>query len=140
FCLEANVQPMLSKLAAMGLLLKSQCSCRISTTVMLHKKMKFSYQQGHAWITAVRKHQRRADNPWVPREMPDRVAIAAATRGGPSGSRAFSEARPELVVPDLTGFQLKPYVDWAAKYGGEPELTAERLFELTYAKSAGVDS
>ncbi|KAJ7308044.1 hypothetical protein JRQ81_008546 [Phrynocephalus forsythii] len=43
------------------------------------------------------------------------------------------EMVPRLVVPDLTGFKLKPYVSYRASAGTEPPLTARALFEQTAA-------
>ncbi|KAJ3604044.1 hypothetical protein NHX12_028785 [Muraenolepis orangiensis] len=35
---------------------------------------------------------------------------------------------PEFVVPDLTGFKLKPYVSYRTPLGTEPPPTAESIF------------
>lgn len=43
------------------------------------------------------------------------------------------EMEPELVVPDLTDFKLKPYVSYRTKEVKADELTAESLFKQTYA-------
>ena len=43
------------------------------------------------------------------------------------------EMEPELIVPDLTGFPLKPYVSYRAQELDTPELTAKTLFNLVYA-------
>lgn len=43
------------------------------------------------------------------------------------------EMEPELVVPDLTGFQLKPYVSYQAKEVEEKPFTAKELFDRVYA-------
>lgn len=40
---------------------------------------------------------------------------------------------PRLVVPDLSGFKLKPYVSYRAPAGSEPPLDARRLFRETVA-------
>lgn len=40
--------------------------------------------------------------------------------------------KPELVVPDLKGFDLKPYVTYKAGDVDMPELTARDLYDLTY--------
>ncbi|XP_019396070.1 PREDICTED: 39S ribosomal protein L41, mitochondrial [Crocodylus porosus] len=42
--------------------------------------------------------------------------------------RLIQEMIPEFVVPDLTGFKLKPYVSYKAPEGEEPALTAKQLF------------
>ncbi|KAM4761271.1 large ribosomal subunit protein mL41 [Cyanocitta cristata] len=39
------------------------------------------------------------------------------------------EMVPEFVVPDLTGFKLRPYVSYRAKEGSEPPVTAKQLFD-----------
>lgn len=43
------------------------------------------------------------------------------------------EMEPELIVPDLTGFPLKPYVSYKTEEVVQPELTAKTLFNLVYA-------
>ncbi|XP_053329803.1 39S ribosomal protein L41, mitochondrial [Spea bombifrons] len=43
------------------------------------------------------------------------------------------EMIPEFVVPDLTGFKLKPYVSYKAPPGSEEPMTAKRLFTETVA-------
>ena len=40
---------------------------------------------------------------------------------------------PELIVPDLEGFNLKPYVSYKTKDINTPEFTAKDLFDRTYA-------
>ena len=42
------------------------------------------------------------------------------------------EMEPELMVPDLTGFQLKPYVSYRVQDVTSEPLTAENLFRQTY--------
>ncbi|NWU11465.1 RM41 protein, partial [Cephalopterus ornatus] len=39
------------------------------------------------------------------------------------------EMVPEFVVPDLTGFKLRPYVSYRAPEGSEPPATARQLFD-----------
>ncbi|KAF2905820.1 hypothetical protein ILUMI_00356 [Ignelater luminosus] len=43
------------------------------------------------------------------------------------------EMVPELIVPDLTGFKLKPYVSYRAPDVVQSEFTAEDLFNVVYA-------
>ncbi|KAJ8968313.1 hypothetical protein NQ317_007563 [Molorchus minor] len=43
------------------------------------------------------------------------------------------EKIPELIVPDLTGFKLKPYVSYRAPDVIQSEFTAEDLFNVVYA-------
>ena len=43
------------------------------------------------------------------------------------------EMEPELIVPDLTGFKLKPYVSYRTQEVTQSELTAKHLFNLVYA-------
>ncbi|XP_042299841.1 39S ribosomal protein L41, mitochondrial [Sceloporus undulatus] len=43
------------------------------------------------------------------------------------------EQVPRLVVPDLSGFKLRPYVSYRAPAGSEPPLTARALFQQTAA-------
>jgi large subunit ribosomal protein L41 len=45
----------------------------------------------------------------------------------------IKEMEPELIVPDLTDFPLKPYVSYRANELETPELTAKALFNLVYA-------
>ncbi|XP_025835037.1 39S ribosomal protein L41, mitochondrial-like [Agrilus planipennis] len=44
------------------------------------------------------------------------------------------EMIPELIVPDLTDFKLKPYVSYRAPDIIQSEFTAEDLFNVVYAK------
>ena len=44
------------------------------------------------------------------------------------------EMIPELIVPDLTDFHLKPYVSYATKEVYQEELTSKDLFNVIYAK------
>ncbi|XP_004613291.1 39S ribosomal protein L41, mitochondrial [Sorex araneus] len=46
---------------------------------------------------------------------------------------------PELVVPALTGFRLRPYVNYRAPAGDEQPLTAEQLFRDTAAPAIEKD-
>ncbi|KAJ1145563.1 hypothetical protein NDU88_011849 [Pleurodeles waltl] len=60
----------------------------------------------------------------------------AKTTGVFTSSKKFLKIRemvPELVVPDLTGFKLKPYVSYKAPSGTEEPLTAHKLFMETVA-------
>jgi len=43
------------------------------------------------------------------------------------------EMEPELVVPDLNGFELKPYVDYAVEDIDTKQFTAKQLFDSVYA-------
>ncbi|XP_063287831.1 large ribosomal subunit protein mL41 [Pelobates fuscus] len=49
------------------------------------------------------------------------------------------EMVPELVVPDLTGFKLRPYVSYKAPEGTEEQMTAKKLFMETVASSIKKD-
>ncbi|XP_070286079.1 large ribosomal subunit protein mL41 [Myotis yumanensis] len=49
------------------------------------------------------------------------------------------EQVPELVVPDLAGFKLKPYVNYRAPAGTDTPLTAERLFREAVAPAIEKD-
>ncbi|NWH96333.1 RM41 protein, partial [Aegithalos caudatus] len=45
----------------------------------------------------------------------------------------IKEMVPEFVVPDLTGFKLRPYVSYRAAEGSEPPVTAKQLFDQLVA-------
>ncbi|XP_077162982.1 large ribosomal subunit protein mL41 [Paroedura picta] len=53
--------------------------------------------------------------------------------------RLVPEMVPKLVVPDLTGFKLRPYVSYRAPAGSEPALTARDLFQEIVAPSIKKD-
>ncbi|KAJ6651980.1 hypothetical protein lerEdw1_015858 [Lerista edwardsae] len=56
--------------------------------------------------------------------------------GDLTSSRKFKlvpERVPRLVVPDLRGCRLRPYVSYRAPAGSEPPLTARALFEQAAA-------
>ncbi|BFZ14326.1 hypothetical protein BsWGS_17364 [Bradybaena similaris] len=44
------------------------------------------------------------------------------------------EMVPEFVVPDLTGFELKPYVSYKAKEINQSALTPQDIFNAVYAR------
>lgn len=46
---------------------------------------------------------------------------------------------PELIVPSLEGFTLKPYVSYKAEGITEPEFTAQDLFEVVYSQKIKED-
>ncbi|KYN04474.1 PREDICTED: 39S ribosomal protein L41, mitochondrial [Cyphomyrmex costatus] len=49
------------------------------------------------------------------------------------------EMIPELIVPSLEDFKLKPYVSYRAEGITEPEFTAQDLFDVTYSKKIKED-
>ncbi|KAM4695839.1 large ribosomal subunit protein mL41 [Rhinophrynus dorsalis] len=49
------------------------------------------------------------------------------------------EMVPELVVPDLKGFKLKPYVSYKAPPGTEEPMTAQKLFVEVVAPPIEMD-
>ncbi|XP_034233625.1 39S ribosomal protein L41, mitochondrial [Thrips palmi] len=49
------------------------------------------------------------------------------------------EMIPELIVPDLTGFELKPYVSFRVPIEPEPAFTAKDLFYSVYAEKIEAD-
>ncbi|KAM6169304.1 large ribosomal subunit protein mL41 [Rhynchocyon petersi] len=51
----------------------------------------------------------------------------------------IKEMVPEFVVPDLTGFKLKPYVSYRAPAGTETPLTARQLFREVVAPAIEKD-
>lgn len=46
---------------------------------------------------------------------------------------------PELIVPSLEGFTLKPYVSYRVEEITEPEFTAQDLFDVVYSKKIKED-
>ncbi|XP_006900679.1 PREDICTED: 39S ribosomal protein L41, mitochondrial [Elephantulus edwardii] len=51
----------------------------------------------------------------------------------------IKEMVPEFVVPDLTGFKLKPYVNYRTPEGTESPLTAKQLFVQAVAPAVEKD-
>ncbi|XP_012229812.1 large ribosomal subunit protein mL41 [Linepithema humile] len=49
------------------------------------------------------------------------------------------EMVPELIVPSLEGFTLKPYVSYRVEKFTQPEFTAQDLFDIVYAKKIEED-
>ncbi|KMQ97164.1 39s ribosomal protein mitochondrial [Lasius niger] len=49
------------------------------------------------------------------------------------------EMVPELIVPSLEGFTLKPYVSYRVEKFTEPEFTAQDLFDAVYSKKIKED-
>lgn len=46
---------------------------------------------------------------------------------------------PELIVPSLEGFTLKPYVSYRVQDVTEPEFTAQDLFDVVYSEKIEKD-
>lgn len=72
--------------------------------------------------------------PWTSKRGPRTFykSRGAKVTGFITCSRKFKlvpEMVPKLVVPDLTGFKLRPYVSYRAPAGSEPPLTARDLFQ-----------
>ncbi|XP_054854189.1 39S ribosomal protein L41, mitochondrial [Eublepharis macularius] len=75
---------------------------------------------------------------WTSKRGPRTFSKSRGTKvvGYLTCSRKFKfvpEMMPKLVVPDLTGFKLRPYVSYRAPAGSEPPLTAHDLFQETVA-------
>ncbi|KAF3820862.1 large ribosomal subunit protein mL41 [Mirounga angustirostris] len=51
----------------------------------------------------------------------------------------IKEMVPELVVPELAGFRLKPYVNYRAPAGADTPLTARQLFREAVAPAVEKD-
>lgn len=49
------------------------------------------------------------------------------------------EKIPELIVPSLEGFTLKPYVSYRVEEIDQGEFTAQDLFDMVYAKKIEED-
>lgn len=49
------------------------------------------------------------------------------------------EMVPELIVPSLEGFTLKPYVSYKVEKFTQPSFTAQDLFDAVYAKKIEED-
>lgn len=49
------------------------------------------------------------------------------------------EMIPELIVPSLEGFTLKPYVSYKVEMFTEPQFTAQDLFDAVYSKKIEED-
>lgn len=46
---------------------------------------------------------------------------------------------PELIIPSLEGFTLKPYVSYKVEDITEPEFTAQDLFDVVYSEKITKD-
>lgn len=64
-------------------------------------------------------------------------SIGVHARGGKFV--VVKEMVPELVVPELAGFKLKPYVNYRAPAGTDTPLTAEQLFREAVAPAVEKD-
>lgn len=49
------------------------------------------------------------------------------------------EMMPELIIPSLEGFTLKPYVSYRVQNVTEPEFTAQDLFDVVYSEKIKKD-
>ncbi|XP_038623799.1 39S ribosomal protein L41, mitochondrial [Tachyglossus aculeatus] len=71
--------------------------------------------------------------PWSSKRGPRTFYKSRGAKGTGYFTRGWKfitvkEMVPEFVVPDLTGFPLKPYVSYRAPAGTDPPLTAKQLF------------
>ncbi|CAN7983014.1 unnamed protein product [Ixodes hexagonus] len=55
------------------------------------------------------------------------------------GLQMVPEMEPQLVVPDLEGFQLKPYVSYRVAEVCQGEFTARDLFDAQYSEQVAKD-
>ena len=55
------------------------------------------------------------------------------------GMESVPEMTPQLVVPDLTGFTLKPYVSYRTAEVYQEPLTSQDLFNVAYGKKMLAD-
>lgn len=110
--------------------ISSQCSGLsrpFHSSCPLERRTKISYYQKYRWLRLVQIHKQRAKHPWIPRENPTGLQIK-------DHWVEFPEMVPEFIVPDLTDFSLKPYVEWNAEMVYTPEMTSKRLFDATYGE------
>lgn len=81
---------------------------------------------------------------WTSKRGPRSFNKGRGTKGTGAHSRGgrfvvVKEMVPELVVPELAGFKLRPYVSHRAPAGTDAPLTAERLFRDAVAPAVEKD-
>ncbi|XP_064470438.1 large ribosomal subunit protein mL41-like [Ornithodoros turicata] len=99
----------------------------ISTSGALRGKRNFRKFQVHN----IRGNLQDKNNKAVPRETYGKREPVIEQEGK---SVFVPELVPELVVPDLTGFELKPYVSYRAAEVTQGEFTARDLFDAIYSE------
>ena len=72
--------------------------------------------------------------------LPEKVHPPSSVKHALTGEEIHvPEMVPELVVPDLTGFMLKPYVSYKVKDIEQKPMTPKKLFEAVYAQQVADD-
>jgi len=72
--------------------------------------------------------------------LPEKVHPPTSVRHALTGEEIHvPEMVPELIVPDLTDFMLKPYVSYKVKEIEQKPLTPKKLFEAVYAQQVADD-
>lgn len=109
------------------------CSRSIATSSALHGKRNFRKFLLHNKRGPRLFKQQRITNPDP--EMPvDKRGVRDTGYTHNGRYVEFAEMIPQLIVPDLTGCQLKPYVSYKTPDVVQTEFTSRDLFDAVYSK------
>lgn len=106
----------------------------ISTSSALSSKKnfrKFYVPPEYRGTRSFRERQKTNPHPQIPVETWGARGITMRDDHG--NLVEVPEMIPELIVPDLTGFELKPYVSYRVSEFTQSEFTAEDLFNAVYS-------
>lgn len=106
----------------------------ISTTPSLANKKNFTkfYLPNQRGTKSFRERQKTNPDPRYPLET---YGVRNTTIIDEFGNKVdCAEKIPEFIVPDLKGFELKPYVSYRATPFTQSEFTAEDLFNAVYSQ------
>lgn len=106
----------------------------ISTSAALHGRRnfrKFQFINNRGTQDYLKKLRNGQAHPLIPFDKRGVRDIEYTVENGKQ--IPIPETIPELIVPDLTDFKLKPYVSYRAQKPTQEEFTAEDLFNAVYA-------
>ncbi|KAF4520907.1 hypothetical protein B566_EDAN017249 [Ephemera danica] len=115
------------------------CLCRsLSTTNPCHGKKNFRkfYIHNFRGTRIFRQQQKENPDPNIPIET---FGVRPVGYKHDNKFHVVPEMIPELVVPNLDNFKLKPYVSYRAPDVVQSEFTARDLFDAVYAKKVVED-
>ncbi|CAH0386518.1 unnamed protein product [Bemisia tabaci] len=124
----------MEKLLTVCLRPQIQLNRSISHSSVLHSKKNFrKFVLPHRGSEAFRKRQEENPHPDI---WPFRFGVKKDyVVVGPNKKRVqIPELQAEIIVPDLTGFKLKPYVSYATIEVIQSEFTPKDLFNAVYRR------
>lgn len=103
-----------------------------SSTLCGKKNFRKFYLPNQRGTKKFREMQKTNPHPNIPIET---YGVREPTMVDDQGNTVVvPEMIPEMIVPDLTGFELKPYVSYRTKEFTQTRFTAEDLFHAVYSE------